>query len=117
MKTIIATNGWNETRKFNRVSRWIEIKNVYVTKRHSLFDYAELEAQEENEGLLTYFTFKGKKYAIGQFMRLNRKERFTFIDENKQELIICGYDATTYFPLFCELSNNGEMIRLYESVR
>ena len=112
MKTIKTS----ENRICQRVSNWIEIKYAYVTKRHSLSDYADFYGTDnEKEGLLAYFTFKGKKYALGQFMRLLSPEFFE--DENEKQSFLYGYDYTDYYrPLMIEMSDCGDSIRLFQII-
>ena len=110
IKTITTT----ENRTYKKVSNWIEVKCQYVTKRHSLSDYADFcGTDNENEGLLTYFTFKGKKYAMRQFMRLSYPEYFT--NEDDKQSFLCAYDCTNYYkPLMMEVSDCGDAVRLFE---
>jgi hypothetical protein len=111
---IITTS---EKRKYERVSRWITLHSDYVTKRHGLADYSDFSADPDSPdwGLLNYFTYKGKKYALGQFMRLTYPEFFE--DEEGKSSYLSGYDCTDYYnPLICEIHESGEMIRLYRSV-
>ena len=112
LKTITTT----ENRTYKKVSNWIEVKYQYVTKRHSLSDYADFcGTDNENEGLLTYFTFKGKKYAMGQFIRLSYPEFFE--NEDGKQSFLCGYDCTCYYkPLMMELSDYGDSVRLFEVI-
>lgn len=112
MKTIKTS----ENRTYKRVSNWIEIKYTYVTKRHSLSDYADFYGTDnEKEGLLTYFTFKGKKYALGQFMRLSHPEFFE--DENGKQSFLCGYDCTDYHrSLMIEMDDCASSVRLFQII-
>lgn len=99
-----------------RQSRWIQIHYDYVTKRHSLFDYSDDYENPGKEGLLTWFKHKGKKYAVGQFMRLTAP--IFFEDENGKDNYVCGYDSTTYFnPYLIEIHESGEAVRLYTEER
>ena len=110
MKTIKTS----ENRTYNKVSNWIEIKYQYITKRHSLSDYADFcGTDNEKEGLLTYFTFKGKKYTLGQFMRLSYPEFFK--NEDGKQSFLCGYDCTDYYkPLMIEMNDCGDAVRLFQ---
>ena len=112
LRTITTT----ENRTYKKVSNWIEIKYQYVTKRHSLSDYADFcGTDNEKEGSLTYFTFKGKKYALGQFMRLTHPEFFE--NEEGEQSFLCGYDRTDYYkPLMLELSDCADSVRLFEVI-
>lgn len=112
MKTIKTS----ENRTYRRVSNWIDVKYAYVTKRHSLADYADFNATEnEKEGLLTYFTFKERKYALGQFMRLSYPEFFE--NEDGKQSFLCGYDCTDcYKPLMLEMTDCGDSVRLFQII-
>lgn len=97
----------NDGKKLKRVSKWLKIKSKYVTPRHSLYDYSY-------EGELTYFLYKGKEYALSQFLRLS----YPIIFENEEEktTFISGYDCTNYYnPLLIELSDGCEEVRLFET--
>lgn len=111
MKTITTSEG----RTYKRVSRWIHIKTEYVTKRHSLSDYADFYSSEDGKGVLTYFKHDGRLYAIGQFMRLSYPEFFE--DENGKQSFLSGYDCTDYYnPLMIEIEDGGEYCRLYQII-
>ncbi len=104
----------SENRTYKMVSNWIEIKYKYVTKRHGLADYADF-SKGEKEGLLTYFTFKGKNYSLGQFMRLSYPEFFQ--NEDDKQSFLCGYDCTNYYnPLMIEISDSADCIRLFQQI-
>lgn len=97
-----------------RVSRWIEIDSKEVTPRHSLYYYADKENGDGRPGYLMYFRFKGREYAVGQF--IGRYSMFGFDHECKTyPAFITGYDADgdLYTPLLCEIDEYGEKIRLY----
>lgn len=101
----------SENRTYKRVSRWIKVKNEYVTKRHSLADYADFE-ENEKYGLLSYFIHNNRKYAIGQFSRLSHPEFFN--NEDDKESFLCGYDNTDYWnPFHIEMTEDGEYVRLF----
>lgn len=112
MKTIKTS----ENRTYQRVSNWIDVKYDYVTKRHSLSDYADFhDIDNWEKGLLTYFTFKGKKYALGQFMRLSHPEFFE--NEDGKQSFLCGYDCTNYYkPLMLEMTDCGDSVRLFQII-
>ena len=94
--------------KYRRVSRWIRCDFIQVTARHSLADYAD-------DGSLTFFRYGGRRYALGQFMRLTYPEFFT--DENGNTGYLSGYDATQWYnPLLIEIHPDGEYIRLFQGV-
>lgn len=117
--SIITTT---DNRNYKRVSRWIKVNSMYISKRHSLADYADFSGITEDEsanevsacGLLHYFNFQNRQYALGQFMRLTVPEMFEL--ENGKTSHLSGYDATSaYKPLLLEFSEACEYVRLYES--
>ena len=111
MKTIITS----ENRKYERVSRWIKVRTEYVTKRHSLADYADFYDTEDKKGLLNYFVFNGRKYAIGQFLRLSYPEYFN--NEDDKTSYLCAYDSEDWYePLMIEMDDCCEYIRLFRII-
>lgn len=103
-------------KELKRVSRWITIQVFPITKRHSLYAYAEPSdmGQPDGEQVISAFRFRNRWYAVNQF--LSRYGILGF-DQKCEEYpeYIHGYDAESYFrPLYCELSDDGEKIRLYE---
>lgn len=100
-----------------RETRWIKIRNEYVTPRHSLWNYADTYGTDNpNEGLLTYFIHNGKKYALGQFMRLSYP--IFFEDETEKTNFLSGYDSTEWYnPYLIEIEDGGEYCRLYTEQR
>jgi len=115
MKTFTTTNG----QKIQRVSRWIKVNTAYnITERHSLFYYAE--QFDENENTLSYFIHKGTKYAINQFFRFGSAwvtGSTPIFYENDELHHLAGYDSENYYnPIFIELSDDGEAVRIYREV-
>ena len=107
MKRIKAKDG----RTYRRASRWIRIHLDYVTKRHSLFDYAD-----GTDGLLTWFRHGGRQYALGQFERLSYP--IFFETEDGKESFLSGYDSTQWYkPYLIEIDDGGEYCRLYEEIQ
>lgn len=99
-----------------RESRWLQIHSDYVTKRHSLFDYADDYENPGKEGLLHWFKFRGRKYALGQFMKLSYP--IFFEDETEKTNYLSGYDCTNYYnPYLIEIHDSGEAVRLYTEER
>ena len=96
-------------RKYRRVSRWIKINEDIVTKKHSLYDYADAD------GFLYYFRHNGRLYALGQFMRFTTP---AFYEDKYGKLqYLSGYDCTDYYrPYICEVDDCGEYIRLYQEI-
>lgn len=116
MKTFTTTNG----QQIKRVSRWIKVRQAYnITTRHNLHYYAE--QLDENENVLDYFIYNGKKYAINQFFRFGTM--FTpgtipMFYENDKLYYISGYDSENYYnPIMIELSECCESVRVYEEVQ
>ena len=115
MKTITTTNG----QKLQRVSRWIKINQAYnITEKHSLFYYAE--KIDDNETVLDYFIFQGKKYALNQFYRFGTAwtpGNIPMFYENDKLNFISGYDSENYYnPILIEVSDCCEAVRLYKEV-
>jgi hypothetical protein len=110
MSKIIITKDGN---KIKRVSRWIKIRADYnITNRHSLYEYCD----KYNDNYIDYFIYKGEKYALSQFTRLNYP--IMWEDEEGKLNFLSGYDSTNYYnPLLIEIEEGGEAIRLYEEVR
>ena len=110
-KIIIDDNG----RKYERVSRWIKVYYDYITKRHSLADYADFYDSEDGKGLLNWFQYNGKKYAVGQFLKLAYP--YFYKNEDGKISFLCGYDCENYYnPLLIEIDDDGESVRLYREV-
>ena len=114
MKVIKTTDG----KQLKRISRWIKIRQAYnVTERHSLYYYAEEIG--ENENALDYFIFKGRKYALSQFLSFGTPWTAGYIQwyENDKLHNIAGYDSTDYYkPLLIELDECAECVRVYEEL-
>lgn len=115
MKTFITTDG----KQIKRISRWIKIKQAYnITERHNLYYYAE--QIDENENVLDYFVFNGRKYALSQFYRFGTMFTPTpplMFYENDKLQFISGYDSENYFnSLLIEISDCGEYVRIYEEL-
>jgi len=99
---------------YTRESRWIQIRYAYVTKRHSLYDYAD----HLDDDCLSYFIHKGRRYAMGQFVRFGYPFKIEGYDrtfrDKKGYHMLSGYDATDcYKPFLIEVSDDGEYVRLY----
>lgn len=115
MGKIITTT---EGKQIERISRYIKIKQQYnVTERHSLYYYAE--KIDENENVLDYFVFNGRKYALSQFMRFGYPITAVYIQWYEKDKLhfMSGFDSENYFyPLLLELDEYGEYVRLYEEI-
>jgi len=104
----------NDGSMIQRESRWIKIRSEYVTKRHSLWDYADRYNEQEKECVLHYFVKSKIKYALGQFMRFDSP---LFFYDNKKRIELSGYDCTCYYKNYLiEINSTGEAVRLYTLV-
>lgn len=101
-------------KELKAVSRWIQIKTLYVTEKHSLFDYAEKDAECMGKYPVMAFRWKNHWYALDSF--LSRYGICGFDRECKEyPTFITGYDGNNYYnPLLMELDEYGEKCRLYE---
>lgn len=107
MKTFQTKNG----KEITRLSRWIKVRTDYkITERHSLYYYAN--DCGDGEKYVDYFIFRGRKYAIGQFFKLDYP---IFFDEaNGKTTYLSGYDCENYYnPLLIEIDGYGEYVRVY----
>lgn len=96
---------------YEKASRWIKIRYMYITEKHSLWDYAE-PCSLANKRQLCCFKHKDKLYAIDQFMRLSYP--IMFDDTNGDQVIIGGYDSASYYnPYLLEIDDGGEYVRLW----
>lgn len=97
-----------------KVSRWISVKGLEVTEKHSLYCYGE---DTENGKRYVYtFRYNGRLYALDQF--LNRFGIMGF-DKKCEEYpaFISGYDSENYYnPLLIEIDEYGEKVRLYTEI-
>ena len=101
-------------KELTKVSRWITIKEMEVTKNHSLYRYGE--DTEIGKRYVFTFRYNGRLYALNQF--LNRFGMMGFDKECKEyPKFIAGYDGENYFnPLLIEIDEYGEKVRLWEEV-
>ena len=99
-------------KKLKRVSRWITIRVFPITKRNRLWPYADAAdmGQPDGEKLICAFRFHGRWYALNQFIPI----RNPYCGLTEYPDYIDGYTCVGYYTLFCELSEDGEKIRLYE---
>ena len=127
MKEFLTKDKQNRVK---RVSRWIQIKQAYnVTKRNGLFEFSTDEngytpAQEnynpETGTFLDYFRFRGRNYAINQFIALCSPfcggVPYEFTDTDWKSTFIHAVDfyGDLYNPLYIELEDGGERVRGYE---
>ena len=127
--------GWHDdgTKTFKRVSRWITVKQNYnPRKNNSLWDFVmdgygykttdNNFDPEKNGGIyLDYFTFKGRNYAIEQFFALGNPFYMPVTysyDENGKKIFLSGVDmyGDLYKPIYIEMSECGESVRVYEEI-
>lgn len=93
---------------YEKVSRWLTIEETIISRRNRLAPFADDSGAEL---CLTYFRYKGKQYALSQFMR--------FITPITLEdgTVLSGFDSTKYYqPLLLEMSSTGEVVRLWQEV-
>lgn len=116
--------------RVKRVSRWIQIKQNYnVSKRNGLFEFstdengytpAQVDYNPENGTFLDYFRFRGRNYAINQFIVLGSAwcggVRYEFTDTDGKSTFIHAVDfyGDLFNPLYIELEEGGERVRVYE---
>lgn len=95
-------------KKLIRVSGWITIETKYVTSRHSLYYYADEYGEKDGKRPVSCFCYKGRYYALGQF--ISRWGEYGF--DQKAETypaFISGYDVESGLYL----DKYGERIRLF----
>lgn len=112
MKTFTTTDG----KTLVRLSRWIKLHYDDVSKRHPLYYYADIDSSDDS-ALLVWFQFRGKKYALEQFIRMGGMwaSPVMFEDETGKLNHLSGYDCTDYYnPIMIELSEDGEYVRVYQ---
>ena len=100
-------------KELNRVSRWITINSLEITKNHSLYCYADKDDEYNGKYTVLAFRYKNRWYALGQF--LSRFGMMGFDKEcKKYPSFISGYDSENYYnPLLMEIDEYGEKVRLY----
>lgn len=111
-KIFTTTDG----KKIERISRYIQIRTDYVTKKHSLYDYAD---KSDNDALLNYFIYQGRKYAINQFVKYGSAffpTSYQFMENGKLNFL-SGVDSENFFnPLLIEIDEYGERVRVYQEL-
>ena len=118
--TAVAEVG-NPDNLYRPVSGMLWIDEKYVTPRHGLYDYAEDDQPYVDEDLkgkrrLESFRFKGRQYALGQFMRIGWPAGKGYI-ELEDGTALEGYDATDYYkPYLLEMIGEEFCVRLWERV-
>lgn len=130
--TRCGNTGWVEdgTKIFNRVSRWIEVKQNYnPCPRNSRWYYVQDENgykphennfNPENGLYLDYFSYHGRNYAIEQFLSLSHPFYLPVsysYNEGGKQFCLSGVDGENiYNPLYIEMDETGEYVRIYEEV-
>ena len=129
MKQFVTLDGEHTV---TRLSRWITINTNYnVNERNSLYDYSTDENgyhphqdgyDPTNGTYLDYFRYGGRTYAIEQFILLGSlwigEKPYQFIDTDGTPRAVVAFDidGCLYDPLYIELDEYGERVRVY-SVR
>ena len=127
MKQFITTDGEHTV---TRLSRWITIRTNYnANKRNSLYHYVTDENgyRTHQDGYdptggtyLDYFKFGGRTYAIEQFISLGsiwisgRPYHFIDTDGTPASVIAVDFDGDLYDPLYIEVDEYGERVRVYQ---
>lgn len=116
MGKLISTQ---DGKTLERVSRGIRRKQAYnVTRRHSLYYYAEDCGNGENA--VDYFRWNDRKWAINQFFAFGTMvtpQAGEMWEESDGLHYIAGYDSENYYnPILIELSTDAECVRVYVEV-
>lgn len=128
MKIITSIDG----RKYQRVSGWITHHTNYnPNRRNSLWDYVCDEHgyhpyndrfNANSELYLDYFRYGGRTYALDQFYALGSawvgSAPIMYMDEHGKLGVIGGVDmdGDMFHPLYIEVEDGCERIRLYREV-
>ena len=130
---ICGSKGWipAEKRTFECISRWIKVKHNYNPgKRNPLWDYVQDEMgyhpgngrfNPANGLYLDYFTFKGRNYAIEQFLALGNPfwmpVIYSYEDKEGKLHFLSAVDGDTMFdPLYIECDEYVENLRVWRAV-
>ena len=127
MKQFTTIDGENTV---TRLSRWITIRQNYnANKRNSLYHYVTDEngyrTHQDGYDLtcgtdLDYFRFGERTYAIEQFISLGsiwisgRPYHFIDTDGTISSVHAVDFDDDLYDPLYIELDEDGERVRVYQ---
>ena len=88
--------------EFKRVSRWIEVK--YTLKGNP------------------YFDFRKRRYHLGNVnttcpvLLRCRNNMWSAFNNDELPSYIHGYSSESYNPIFVEISDSGEAVRIYEHI-
>lgn len=130
---LVGSNGWYEStpRTFRTLSRWMKVKHNYSpSKRNPLWDYVSdgsgykpyQEKFDPKDGLfLDYFTFKGRNYAIEQFLALGNPfftgVTYSYEDKDGRRYYLSGVDGEDIFrPIYIECDEYLENVRVWEEL-
>lgn len=117
--------------RIERVSKWIKIRYLPISKRHRLWDYAtdsngyhpyQEKFNPGDDVFLDCFTFNGKQYALEQFLSTSSAwsgawNPYYSSNNVDDSVILSGYEAEEYFhPLLLELDECGEYVRVYKEL-
>ena len=113
----------DKSRRFEVVSNWLQIREMAVTHRHSLWDFSDhgVDCGSLDRHPVSYFKFGGRMYAIGEFVRLNSPyvgaDNIRLYDvRTKSVFELCACNMEYGNPLYLRLDDGGEYIRLYREV-
>jgi hypothetical protein len=104
-------------KELKRVSRWISIKTLCVTHKHSLAFFGDDMECIDGYKVVDAFRWKNRWYAVGQF--IGRFSMWGFDREcERYPSYIHAYDGDgdIYNPLLMEINEDGTAIRLYLEV-
>ena len=109
-----CTKNWYNV-KIMRVSRWIRINTICITKKSKFWELADSYIEYGGIRTIEVFRHKDRLYPICNFLRFDYP---LFFKENGEKNYISGYDGTDYYyPLLVEVSSNGEYVRLYRELK
>lgn len=102
-------------RMYRPISGVLMVEYRYVTPRHSLYNYGDNDGEVQGKRLVEIFRYKGRQYALGQFMRIGWPVG-DYIRLETGEAIE-GYDSTEYYkPYLLQLVGEENCVRLWEQV-
>lgn len=108
-----VADGYN--RFIRRVSRWVRIDNICITKRSRFWDIADGYTTYNGVRTIDVFRYKDRLYPLNQFLRLSHP--YSFTDTDGEKSYISGYDSSNYYnPLLIEICESGERVRLYQEL-
>ena len=127
-----GNDGWHEDgfEKFVRASRWIKVNIDYnPSKRNRLWDYvrdgfgrkpSDEDFCKDESPYLDYFTWRKRNYAIEQFLALGNPfwmpESYSYVEAGQKHWISGVDGEDIYNPIYIEMDEYGERLRVYEKV-